>query len=90
MIPTNLCLENELVSLRPLRKADLKELFFLTQDAGMWTYFTADLSIWEQLQSWAEPHFRQERLQFAVVEKKTNLLAGSTAFGNYSPKDHRI
>jgi RimJ/RimL family protein N-acetyltransferase len=90
MLDRNLILENERVLLRPLSRQDFPLLQGLTDDSQQWTYFTHDLSIADQFEQWAEGHFREERLQFVILEKSSGKLSGSTAFGNFSPRDLRI
>ena len=90
MYSSDLILEDEKILLRPMSREDFPLLQVLTTDAEMWTYFTFDLSIPDEFERWAEPHFRGERLQFTVLEKASGKLAGATAFGNYSPRDQRI
>lgn len=90
MMDRTLVLENEKVLLRPMTRQDFPFLQSLSSDPGMWIYFTHDLSIPEEFEKWAEPHFVEERLQFVVAEKATGKIAGATAFGNYSARDQRI
>lgn len=90
MMNLSIILENETVLLRPMTRQDFSLLQSLTTDPDMWIYFTHDLSIAEEFEKWAEPHFNKERLQFTVIEKSTGKLAGSTAFGNYSVRDQRV
>ena len=90
MIDTTLILENEKVLLRPMTREDFPLLQASATDPEMWIYFTHDLSIPEEFERWAEPHFRQERLQFTVIDKSSGNVAGATAFGNFSPRDQRI
>lgn len=90
MYSSDLILEDEKILLRPMSREDFPLLQALTTDAEMWTYFTFDLSIPDEFERWAEPHFRGERLQFTVLEKASGKVAGATAFGNYSPRDQRI
>lgn len=90
MLSSDLILENEKVLLRPLSRQDFSLLQALTSDPETWIYFTYDLSIVEEFEKWAEPHFSGERLQFTVIEKATGKVAGSTAFGNFSARDQRI
>lgn len=90
MIDRNLILENEKVLLRPMVLQDFTLLQALSADPKMWIYFTHDLSIPEEFEKWATPHFTEERLQFTVIEKSTGNLAGATAFGNYSVRDKRV
>lgn len=90
MLDRNLILENEKVLLRPMTRQDFSLLQTLASDSDMWVYFTHDLSISEEFESWATPHFAGERLQFSVFDKEKKTLAGATAFGNYSARDQRI
>lgn len=90
MIDFNLKLENESVLLRPLEEADLPPLLVLASNPEMWRFFTHDLSTLEGLTLWAMPAFEKQRLQFAIVEKSTNSIVGSTAFGNISERDGRL
>ncbi len=90
MVDRNLILENEQVLLRPMTRQDFSLLQPLASDPEMWIYFTHDLSISEEFEAWALPHFSGERLQFTVVDKRKNQLAGATAFGNFSARDQRL
>lgn len=90
MIDRTITLENDKVLLRPLTRQDFSLLQQLSSAPEMWIYFTHDLSIPEQFEKWAEPHFIEERLQFTVIEKATGKPAGATAFGNYSERDQRV
>ncbi|MCH6202037.1 GNAT family N-acetyltransferase [Aquiflexum sp. LQ15W] len=90
MIDFSLRLENESVLLRPLEEADLPPLLVLSSNSEMWRFFTHDLSTKEGLEEWAMPAFEKQRLQFAIIEKSTGNIAGSTAFGNISERDNRL
>lgn len=86
----NLILENSKVLLRPITRQDFSFLKPLAADPTLWVYFTQDLSCEDEFEEWAKPAFLGERLQFTVIDKQSNKIAGSTAFGNYSPRDQRI
>lgn len=90
MLERHLTLENHQVLLRPLSREDFPFLQDQSSDPGMWIYFTHDLSIPEQFEDWAAPHFLEERLQFTVIDKVSGKIAGSTGFGNFFPRDQRI
>lgn len=90
MIDFNLRLENVSVLLRPLVKEDLPALLVLSSNPEMWRFFTHDLSTEEGLATWALPAFQKQRLQFVIIEKTTNKIVGSTAFGNVSERDSRL
>jgi RimJ/RimL family protein N-acetyltransferase len=90
MIDFNLRLENESVILRPLEEADLPPLLVLSSNPEMWRFFTHDLSTLEGISEWARPAFEKQRLQFAIIEKNSGDIIGSTAFGNISERDSRL
>lgn len=90
MLDRNLILENETVLLRPMSRQDFPFLQKLSAHADMWIYFTHDLSLSEDFEHWAAGHFTGDRLQFTVIEKASGEIVGSTAFGNYFPRDQRI
>lgn len=90
MLDRNLILENDRVLLRSITEQDLPSLMLLTNDPSLWNYFTYDLSIPEEFKEWAKPALAGQRLQFLVWDKKIDQVVGSTAFGNYSPRDERI
>ena len=90
MVSRDLILENEKVLLRPMTRQDFPLLQEITLPASLWTYFTHDLSIPEDFEAWAKPHFAEQRLQFVVFDKEKNRVAGATAFGNFSPRDSRL
>jgi RimJ/RimL family protein N-acetyltransferase len=86
----DLILESEKLILRPLAQEDFTDLLALTSFPDMWRFFTHDLSTEEGISTWAEPAFNKSRLQFAVIDKISGAIAGSTAFGNFSSRDKRI
>lgn len=88
--PKDLILENETILLRPLTEQDFSLLWPLTQEPELWEYFTHDLSKFEAFKPWASDHFEGKRLQFVILDKKTNQVAGSSGFGNYSQRDQRV
>jgi len=90
LIDFNLTLENDTIFLRPLVQDDLVELLPLTGAPNMWMYYTHDLSTITGITEWAQPAFLKERLQFVVIDKETDLLIGSSAFGNISVRDARL
>ncbi|MHA7131866.1 GNAT family N-acetyltransferase [Algoriphagus namhaensis] len=86
----NLTLENDQVLLRPLRRQDFALLHDIAQQADLWDYFTHDLSRLENFQIWSQDHFDGKRLQFVLLDKSKNQLAGSSGFGNFSARDQRV
>jgi RimJ/RimL family protein N-acetyltransferase len=90
MLNTNLVLENDQILLRVITEQDFSLLQDLANDSSLWIYFTQDLSVESDFLKWVEPALKRERFQFVVIEKSSNSIVGSTAFGNYSPADQRI
>ncbi|WP_373524116.1 GNAT family N-acetyltransferase [Aquiflexum sp.] len=90
MIDFELRLENEIVLLRPIQENDLPEFLSLTSEPDMWRFYTHDLSNLDGIQGWAKPAFDMERLQFVIIDKKSNQTVGATAFGNISERDSRL
>ncbi|MBB6327968.1 RimJ/RimL family protein N-acetyltransferase [Algoriphagus iocasae] len=90
MIQKVLILENEKVLLRPISEQDFSSLKPLCNDPDMWTWFTFDLSTEEGFSDWVIPALAHQRIQFTVVDKTSGKVAGSTAFGSFSPRDQRL
>ena len=94
MIDFEIILQSENLLLRPLDYDDFDSLKKLTEDPGMWTYFTSDLSKPEKLQKWLETAVLdmsdKKRLAFVIVDQKTSELIGSTSIGNISARDKRV
>jgi RimJ/RimL family protein N-acetyltransferase len=93
-IDFDLILQNDKVVLRPLIRDDFKSFEELTGDKSMWIYFTSDLSVRAELNSWTEDAIKGindgSRLAFTITERQTGKIAGSTSFGNISFRDKRI
>jgi RimJ/RimL family protein N-acetyltransferase len=87
-------LQTDEVLLRPLLMEDFEQLADLTNDQSMWTYFTSDLSDKAVLRDWIADAILQKenktRLPFAVIDKASRKIVGSTSFGNISYRDKRI
>ena len=94
MVDFELILQTAEVLLRPLLKEDFGQLVDLTNDQSMWTYFTSDLSDKAVLRDWIADAILQKenktRLPFAVIDKASRKIVGSTSFGNISYRDKRI
>ena len=94
MLDFNSTLQTDQVLLRPLISEDFKAFEKLTTDKSMWIYFTSDLSVKSELQSWIDDAIKDQknkiRLPFTIIDKATNVPVGSTSFGNISYRDKRI
>jgi RimJ/RimL family protein N-acetyltransferase len=88
--PNDLVLSNAFLTLRPLKASDLQDLLKISGESEDWRFYTHDLSHLEGLIQWSKPAFEEERLQFVVENNLNKEIIGSTAFGNYSPRDLRV
>jgi len=90
----NIRLKSDKVLLRPISLKDFEEMKTVTNDKEMWTYFTTDLSVENELKEWlkaaVEENSKKVRLAFSIIELNTNKIIGSTSIGNISKKDQRV
>lgn len=88
-----LTLQTEFVSLRPMQRTDFNN-FKAISAAPMWKYFTQDLSDEKQLLKWMEnlltERDKNAMIPFTIVDRASNIVMGSTSFGNISERDKRI
>lgn len=90
----NLVLENRRVRLRPLETADFEALKAVAFDPEIWRYTLTRGDDAVSLAAYlaAALHDRQagRRYPFAIVDRITGELAGSTSYYNVSPEDQRL
>ncbi len=90
----DIVLEDNRVLLRPLLLSDVAQLKPMALDEDTWKYNVSRISSEEELQRWAEDAIRNRearlRYTFAILDKESNLLAGSTSYGNISVPDKRL
>jgi RimJ/RimL family protein N-acetyltransferase len=93
MMPPDLTLETSRVLLRPLTSNDFDEFLLLTQDTGMWQYFSHNLGDPLHLKKWMDlllsDAAAQTRRPFTVIDKTTGRIAGSMSLMNISYHDLR-
>ena len=95
LIPKDLVLETGKVILRPVEATDYDDFLHLAkQDAAMWEYFSLNLGDEAQLTTWMETALADRnagiRRPFAIIEKSTGKIAGSSSIGNISYHDLRF
>ena len=95
MIPADLILETDRVLLRPFDESDRAAFWLLaSQDRDMWAFFSLNLSDEQQLHRWMQMAFADKhaatRMPFAIIDKQTNQIAGSSSMGNISMHDLRL
>ncbi len=94
MISPGLRLETDKVLLRPLQHLDISFFARITNEPSLWKYFTFLLNNPVELQHWVETAIKEreegKRIPFAIVEKATGEVCGSTSLGSISYYDKRI
>lgn len=94
IISPDLRLETDKVLLRPLQHLDIVSFSPITEDESLWKYFTFLLNDAVELERWVEIALQEreegKRIPFAIIEKSTGIVCGSTSFGNISYYDKRI
>lgn len=95
MIPYNLILETSKVLLRPIEENDVDAFSLLAkQDEEMWKYFSFNLADEIQLKRWMDLAFSDKQAEtrrpFAIIDKDTGLITGSSSMGNISYHDLRL
>lgn len=90
----NLVLENSRVRLRPLEAADFEALKAVAFDPEIWRYTItrADdvLSLAAYISAAEQARQAGQRYPFAIVDRITGELAGSTSYYNVVPDDQRL
>lgn len=90
----HIVLSNETVRLRPLKIEDKSAFAKFPADLSIWKYFAIKMRQEQDMNNFIDDAVEQRNLDlryhFVIEDKKTGEIVGSTAFGNYSPKDNRI
>lgn len=94
MIPVDLTLQTNKVILRPVEENDFGTFLSLAQDEDAWNYFTLNLADKDHLRKWMDMAFADRaantRRPFTIIEKTSNIIAGSMSMGNISMHDLRL
>lgn len=95
MMRADLTLETDHVLLRPMADNDRDGFFLLAaQDPDMCSFFSLNLADPEQLHDWMLQARADKqagtRMPFAIIDKNTGQLAGSSSMGNISYHDLRL
>ena len=89
-----LVLENRRVRLRPLELTDFEALKAVAFDAEIWRYTltraddAVDLAVY--LREALEARAQAQRYPFAIIDRETGELAGSTSYYNVAEADQRL
>lgn len=87
-------LENDRVQLRRVRIADRDDFGRIAYDEDIWRYFVSRIATPDDLDQFLETAIRDSltgtRVVFAIVDRATGRVAGSSAYGNLAEADRRV
>jgi RimJ/RimL family protein N-acetyltransferase len=90
----NLVLEDTCVTLRPLELSDRDGLAAIAFESEIWTHFISriddDPQLEEFLRSAIDGRKTKQRAAFAIIERSSGRIAGSTSYGNLAFADRRL
>jgi N-acetyltransferase len=93
--PPDFTMETLRVIIQPMKPADYDTFLPLTtKSPQLWKYFTKDLSNPEELKAWVTDAMKEKeecrRMPFAIIDRDTKEICGSSSFGNISFYDSRL
>ena len=87
-------LEGELVKLVPLQKSQKVDLVFAASDGKLWELWYTTVPSPKTMDSYLDTALAEQALgkalPFAVINKKTNTIVGSTRYLNVDSKNKRV
>jgi len=88
-------LENSRVRLRPLELTDFEDLKLVAFDAELWQYSsvpapTDALGLAAYLNQAVQDRAQGRRYAFAIVDRATGRVVGSTSYGSFAMPDKRL
>ncbi|WP_127140875.1 GNAT family N-acetyltransferase [Flagellimonas marinaquae] len=87
-------LEGELVKLVPLQKSQKVDLVFAASDGKLWELWYTTVPSPKTMDSYLDTALAEQALgkalTFAVINKKTNTIVGSTRYLNVDSKNKRV
>ncbi|WP_433261038.1 GNAT family N-acetyltransferase [Actinosynnema sp. CS-041913] len=87
-------LTNSRVELRRVRLTDREEFARIAYDQAIWEYFVTRVAGPDDLDAFLENSVRETlngtRVVFAIIDRESGRIAGSSAFGNLAEADRRI
>lgn len=94
MIVSPVTLEGRHVRLEPLRKAHLAGLAQVGLDEELWRWIPTQVRTAEEMAVYIETAIEEQKrgvsLPFAILEKATGRVIGSTRYGSIDPQHHRV
>jgi RimJ/RimL family protein N-acetyltransferase len=90
----DLVLTNSRVELRRVRITDREAFERISFDESIWTYFVSRISSQDDLDQFIETAVRDTltgtRIVFAIIDRETGQVMGSSAYGNLNEADRRL
>jgi RimJ/RimL family protein N-acetyltransferase len=90
----DLTLENDRVRLRRIRIADRAALERIVYEPAIWQHFVAQVATPDDLDRFIEQAIQDTlngtRIVFAIIDRETDRIVGSTAYGNVSEAERRL
>ena len=87
-------LEGELVKLVPLQKSQKVDLAFAASDGKLWELWYTSVPSPKTIDSYLDTALSQQAsgnaLPFAIINKKTNTIVGTTRYLNVDAKNKRV
>lgn len=87
-------LENHRVRLRRVRLSDRADFGRIAFDPAIWRHFVAQVTTQEELDSFIEQALQDcmngTRIVFAIIDRETDRIVGSSAYGNITPLERRL
>jgi RimJ/RimL family protein N-acetyltransferase len=90
----DLTLENRRVTLRRVRLTDREQFAEIAYEPAIWEYFVSRIADPADLDRFLETSVQDTlngtRIVFAIVDRETGRIAGSSSYGNLAPADKRL
>lgn len=90
----HIILENAAARIRPLEKEDFKELSGIAYDYDIWKFNVSRCMNDDELTSHINTLLEQKEKRFiypfVIIDRKKQMIAGSSSFSNISNKDKRL
>lgn len=90
----DLVLTNSRVELRRIRITDREAFERIVFDPDIWRYFVSQISTPDDLDAFIESAVRDTlngtRIVFAIIDRDTGRIVGSTAYGNLAESERRL
>lgn len=87
-------LVNDRVELRRVRLTDRAAFERIAFEPEIWEYFVARISTMDELDNFLETAIADTasgaRIVFAITERASGLVVGSSAYGNLAPSERRV